>query len=178
MRWKPAGRRSKTGGHQLTVDLPKANIVLDGDPARLTQVFANLLNNAAKYMEGGGAIRVNARLNGVPTLPARQSGQGEEIAAGEAAGPAGDGDSQCQNAAVVVSVADTGIGIAPEMLPHVFDMFFQAESGRERRYGGLGIGLTLVRSLVELHGGSIEVKSAGVGLSCCIGRVSSDEREN
>ena len=153
----------EAGGHQLTVDLPKANIVLDGDPARLTQVFANLLNNAAKYMESGGAIRVNARLNEVPALPARQLGQGEEIAEGEAAGPAEGGDSQSKSAEVVVSVADTGIGMAPEMLPHVFDMFFQAEGGRERRYGGLGIGLTLVRSLVELHGGSIEVKSAGVG---------------
>ena len=151
------------GGHRLTVDLPKANIVLDGDPARLTQVFANLLNNAAKYMESGGAIRITARLNGVPTLPARESGQGEEITEGEAAGPADGGDSPSKSAEVVVSVADTGIGIAPEMLPHVFDMFFQAEGGRERRYGGLGIGLTLVRSLVELHGGSIEVKSAGVG---------------
>ena len=63
----------------------------------------------------------------------------------------------------MVRVRDTGIGIAPEMLPHVFDLFTQADARRPRSQGGLGIGLTLVRRLVEMHGGSVEAHSAGLG---------------
>jgi CheY-like chemotaxis protein len=63
----------------------------------------------------------------------------------------------------VLRVRDNGVGIAPEMLPHVFDMFMQAESSTNRSQGGLGIGLTLVRRLVEMHGGAIEARSAGLG---------------
>ena len=64
----------------------------------------------------------------------------------------------------VVSVTDTGIGIPPDMLDRVFDMFAQVDQSLERSHGGLGIGLTLVRRLVKLHGGSIEAKSAGLGM--------------
>lgn len=60
-------------------------------------------------------------------------------------------------------VRDTGIGIAPEMLPRVFDLFMQAESSLDRSQGGLGVGLTLVRQLVEMHGGTVEAHSAGLG---------------
>jgi PAS domain S-box-containing protein len=63
----------------------------------------------------------------------------------------------------VLRVRDTGVGIAPEMLPRVFDLFAQAERSLDRAEGGLGIGLTLVRSLVELHGGSVQAYSAGLG---------------
>jgi CheY-like chemotaxis protein len=64
----------------------------------------------------------------------------------------------------MISVRDNGIGIAPEMLSRVFEMFTQIGGGPQRAAGGLGIGLTLARSLVELHGGSIEARSAGLGL--------------
>jgi len=64
---------------------------------------------------------------------------------------------------VVVKVADTGIGISPEYLPHVFDLFAQGGTGWEQTQGGLGIGLSLVRGLVELHGGSVEARSDGPG---------------
>src|SRR6185295_13209606 len=64
----------------------------------------------------------------------------------------------------VLRVRDNGVGLEPAMLPRVFDMFFQAEQTLDRAKGGMGIGLTLVRRLVELHGGSIEATSPGVGL--------------
>jgi signal transduction histidine kinase/DNA-binding response OmpR family regulator len=116
---------------ELTLSLPDEPLPLTADAARLEQVLANLLNNAAKYTEPGGRITVEARR------------EREEV---------------------VVRIQDTGIGIAPELLPRVFDLFAQAEQSLDRSQGGLGIGLTLVRRLVELHGGSITAASAGVGL--------------
>ena len=64
---------------------------------------------------------------------------------------------------LVLQVSDDGIGIAPELLPHVFDLFFQARQGSDRALGGLGLGLALVRSLVELHGGTVGAESPGPG---------------
>jgi PAS domain S-box-containing protein len=116
--------------HRLQVNQPVDPIWLDADLTRLAQVFSNLLNNSAKYMEPGGTIAMEA---------------------------SADGDS------VVVAVRDTGIGIAPEMLPYVFDLFVQADRTLERAHGGLGIGLTLVRRLVELHDGSVTASSDGPG---------------
>jgi PAS domain S-box-containing protein len=118
------------GGHELSVALPPAAIHLEADSVRLAQVFANLLNNAAKYTPEGGRIRVTAE---------RQEGD------------------------VIVSVKDSGIGIAAEMLPRIFEIFSQAKPALVRSQGGLGIGLSLVKGLVELHGGSIEAKSGGLG---------------
>jgi signal transduction histidine kinase len=116
--------------HNLTVSLPARPIVLDVDRARIGQVIANLLNNAAKYTDSGGQITVSA-----------------EVTAGE----------------VVIRVCDNGIGIPPELLPRVFDPFIQADETASRSRGGLGIGLTLVRALVELHGGRVIARSAGAG---------------
>ena len=118
------------GGHELTVTLPTESVYLEADATRLSQVFANLLNNAAKYTEDGGRVALTAARH--------------------------DGD-------VVVSVKDSGIGIAAEVLPRVFDMFSQVTPTLLRSQGGLGIGLSLARGLVELHGGSIAVKSDGLG---------------
>jgi len=117
-------------GHRIEVDLPKEPLPLDVDPVRLAQVFSNLFNNAAKYAECPGDIRVSAW---------REVGQ------------------------VAVSVRDDGIGIDPGMLAHVFEMFAQVDGTHRRSQGGLGIGLTLVRSLVQLHGGSVSAHSEGVG---------------
>jgi PAS domain S-box-containing protein len=117
-------------GHQLTVALPAEPVRLEGDLIRLAQVLANLLNNAAKYTERGGHIRLTA-----------EAGRGE----------------------VAVRVRDNGIGIAPEMQGSIFDLFVQADQGAAHAQGGLGIGLTLVRRLVEMHGGSVSVSSPGLG---------------
>src|SRR5262245_33239325 len=117
-------------GHQLTVTLPDQPILVDADPTPLAQVFSNLLNNSAKYMDRGGHIWLTA---------------------------------ERQGSDVLVSVRDTGIGIAAEQLPRIFQLFSQVDSSLERSQGGLGIGLTLVRRLVEMHGGHIEARSEGPG---------------
>jgi PAS domain S-box-containing protein len=114
--------------HELSLALPTEPVWLEVDPTRLEQVLANLINNAAKYTEVGGSIRLSA---------ARESG------------------------AVVIRVRDSGIGIAPDKLQHVFDMFVQVDDGKNRAMGGLGIGLSLVRGLVELHGGTVAAASEG-----------------
>jgi len=121
---------------ELTIALPAEPVFLNADATRLEQVFGNLLGNACKYSDSGGHISVKA----------------ERAAA--------DGKEPPQ---VVVRVSDDGIGIAPELLPRVFDLFVQATSGLDRARGGLGIGLTLVERLVKLHGGSIEAQSEGLG---------------
>jgi len=128
---------TEAGGHTVTIDLPSHSMILDGDSARLMQVFSILLNNAAKYMEDDGRIHIKGDL-----VSREEHNSMQEV---------------------VVSIKDSGIGIAPEMLPHLFDMFFQVDRSKERHYGGLGIGLTLARSIVELHGGRIAVNSEGLG---------------
>jgi two-component system, sensor histidine kinase len=116
--------------HRLTVNVPDDQISILGDSVRLTQVFANLLNNAAKYTDPGGSIDVTVRR---------------------------------MRDTAVISVRDTGIGIASQHLSSVFDMFTQVSRSDRRTQGGLGIGLTLVRSLVALHGGSVTASSEGPG---------------
>ena len=119
--------------HQLDVSLPQQEISLHADAARLEQVLVNLLTNAAKYTDEGGHIWLSV----------------EAADAAEAAAVP----------MVVIRVRDTGIGIAPELLPRIFDLFTQADRSLDRSQGGLGIGLCLVQRLVELHGGSVEAHS-------------------
>jgi PAS domain S-box-containing protein len=118
-------------GHELTVDVPQEPIYLTADVTRLAQVFANLLNNAAKYTERGGVIRLTA---------ARQGSD------------------------VVVSVKDSGIGIPRDKLQSVFELFSQVQGSLERSLGGLGIGLSLAKRLVEMHDGDIEARCEGPGM--------------
>jgi len=114
----------------LEVDVAPDVGWVDGDQARLVQVVGNLLDNAIKYTEEGGHIRLTARAD---------------------------------DREVVIAVRDSGVGIAADLLPHVFDLFAQADRSLERRQGGLGIGLTLVRRLVDMHGGRVEAASEGPG---------------
>ncbi|MBN9521011.1 response regulator [bacterium] len=120
----------EAGGHELTVALPDEPLAFDADRTRLAQIFANLLNNAAKYTPAGGPIALTASRD---------------------------------NGTAVVRVADTGVGIPADMLPKVFDMFTQVGASIDRAQGGLGIGLTLVKRLVELHGGTVRAESPGTG---------------
>src|SRR5205085_4106314 len=109
---------------------PSEPIYLHADFTRLSQVFANLLNNSCKYTEPSGKISLDAQRHGHD---------------------------------VEVRVHDTGIGIPRESLPRIFEMFTQVDASLERSQGGLGIGLTLVRRLVEMHGGSVVARSDGPG---------------
>jgi PAS domain S-box-containing protein len=112
--------------HSLVVDVPAERLDVHGDAMRLSQVFANLLTNAAKYTEPGGRIVVSGgRL-------------------GETA---------------IVRVEDNGVGISPQQVPRIFDMFFQAQRSPDRAEGGLGLGLAIVKSFVTLHGGNVSVSS-------------------
>jgi PAS domain S-box-containing protein len=126
----------RSGRHRVDRHLPGEAPVVVGDPTRLVQIFANLLNNAAKFTPPGGHIDVAVAV---------ESG----------------GDSP--NGAAVVRIKDTGIGLAPDLRPQVFSMFTQGESSIARSRGGLGIGLALVRQLVDLHGGQVAVHSEGLG---------------
>jgi PAS domain S-box-containing protein len=119
--------------HDFSVSLPTEAIWVQADPARMEQVILNLLNNAAKYTDSGGLIRLSVCREGTEA---------------------------------VIHVRDNGIGIAPEMLPHVFELFTQVDGSMGRSYGGLGIGLALACNLVEMHEGRLQVISAGVGKGC------------
>ena len=143
------------GGHELTVVIPGEPIFVDGDPARLAQVVSNLLNNSAKYTHRGGHIRVRVEC-GI---------RNSELKAGDDPSHS-DLHSALRtpnSAFVEVSVKDDGIGIPPAMLGRVFEMFTQVDRALEKTTGGLGIGLSLVKGLVGMHGGAIEAKSEGEG---------------
>jgi CheY-like chemotaxis protein/two-component sensor histidine kinase len=119
---------------EFRLTMPSEPIWLDADATRLEQIFGNLLNNACKYAGVGCRIGLSAQ---------RETGVGRPE--------------------VVIRVSDDGAGIEPELLPRIFDLFVQASRSADRKNGGLGIGLTLVRRLVKLHGGSIEARSEGLG---------------
>ncbi|HIK07510.1 MAG TPA: PAS domain S-box protein [Trichormus sp. M33_DOE_039] len=121
----------------LSPQLPEnTQFLISGDPERLQQIIWNLLSNAIKFTSPGGKVAVNLT----------------KIAGGE---------TEAQTAYAQMQVIDTGIGISPNFLPYVFDRFRQADSSSTRSHGGLGLGLAIVRHLVELHGGTVHVDSAG-----------------
>ena len=128
--------RSSCAAHrqELTISLPAEPIYLYADATRLEQVFGNLLGNACKYSGDGSRIALTAE---------RRAG--------------------VEPPEVVICVRDDGAGIEPELLPRIFDLFVQATRARDRAHGGLGIGLTLVQRIVQLHGGTIAARSEGPG---------------
>lgn len=115
----------------LDVQLMLCEATVMGDETRLEQVFANLVDNAAKYTPPGGVLRIGARIVGET---------------------------------VEIRFEDTGSGIEPALLPHVFDAFSQDARTLDRSQGGLGLGLSVVKELVALHDGSVTAESRGAGL--------------
>ena len=120
----------QTRGIELSLELDDEPLVLDGDPTRLQQTVANLLNNAAKYTPHGGHVQLSARR------------EGSEI---------------------VLRVKDDGVGIPKSIIDDLFELFVQSNRTLDRSEGGLGVGLTLVRGLVERHGGTVNAFSDGEG---------------
>ena len=125
------GERELAARHVVR-DLAAEEHLVWGDPSRLAQVFWNLLSNALKFTPEGGTIAVRSFREGAPGA-----------------------------SFLVVEVADSGIGIEPGALPHIFDAFDQGRAGTTRRFGGLGLGLAISRAIVELHGGRLTAASAG-----------------
>jgi PAS domain S-box-containing protein len=121
-------------GQRLLVDIREESLWINADQARITQIVANLLNNASKYSPEGACIALSAF-----------------IQAGEA----------------VIEIRDNGIGIPPDDLQQIFRMFSQLTPALERSKGGLGIGLALVKGLVEMHGGTVAAHSDGPGKGSC-----------
>jgi len=130
-------------GLTVQTDLPAALPLVDADPDRVGQILRNLLTNAVNYTPPGGQITVAAKLAGADAsaTPVLSSGEG-------------------LSPWVEVSVRDTGIGIAPEHLPYVFERFYRADKSRARVSGGAGLGLAIVKQLVEAHGGRVWAESA------------------
>lgn len=125
-----------TRGHSLHLHLPADHddVVVDGDFIRLTQVVSNLMNNAVKYTDRGGRIDIALARGGHAVEPLAE-----------------------------IRVRDNGRGIDPHVLGNVFDLFYQADNSLDRAEGGLGIGLSLVKRIVEKHGGRVTAHSAGRG---------------
>lgn len=119
--------------HDFSVSLPTKPVWISADSQRIEQVVVNLLNNAAKFTDPGGLIRVEVQAD------------------------AGEG---------MIRVRDNGVGIAPQLLPHIFELFTQVDGSLGRSYGGLGIGLALASNLVQMHDGRLQATSAGPGKGC------------
>ncbi len=117
--------------HELVVVVPEEPVEVNGDRTRLTQVIANLLNNAAKYQNPRGRIGLVVEREG---------------------------------AVAAIRITDEGIGISPGTLSEIFELFSQGERAPDRTQGGLGVGLSLVKNLVEMHGGNVRAASGGHGL--------------
>lgn len=120
-------------GVRLDIELSSEPIYLDADPARLTQAIGNLIHNAAKFTNKGDKTIVSVAI-----------------------------DEEKPNQAMII-VQDTGIGIEPSLLPRLFEPFVQADSSLAHSYGGLGLGLPIVKGIALLHKGSVSVMSDGIG---------------
>ena len=137
--------RARRGGLDLVVELPDElrRADLKADERKLTQVLLNLLSNAVKFTDPGGRVELGVRRNPGPAAPGAAEGEGGTIE---------------------LYVADTGIGIAEDDIPRVFQPFEQVDSSLSRRYEGTGLGMSLVKAMVDLHDGEVVLESEpGVG---------------
>ena len=141
-------------GVGLTLEAPVTPVWVLGDADRLAQVLDNLLDNEARFVDRGGRVTVRLRAESPPPPPSPARGEGEKRSPSPLAGEGGW---------AVLTLSDTGIGIAPDMVDRLFDVFAQADRSLDRKRGGLGLGLAVVKGLVEQHGGDVRADSAGLG---------------
>ena len=125
------------GGLRLDLDLGADRHHVNVDPARWQQLLWNLIKNAVKFTPGGGSVAVR-------TSNGTADGSGSD--------------------SIVIEVSDTGIGIAPDVLPRIFEPFQQGETTITRKFGGLGLGLAISKGVVEGHGGTLVATSPGEGM--------------
>jgi len=118
----------------LSIEMRSARVLVDADPVRFVQVISNVLHNAVKFSDPAGHISISADV---------------------ASGPG--------SREVILRIADSGVGIAQELLPRVFDLFTQGDASAHRSHAGLVIGLSLARRLLEMHGGTIEARASVFG---------------
>jgi signal transduction histidine kinase len=129
------GLQAREGNITLALDAPALPLVI-GDKDRLAQVFTNLLANALKHTPPGGKVTVRAQ-------------EVKRIGVGKAT----------QGSAVEITVTDTGVGIPPADLEHIFERFYQVEKSRAGKDRGVGLGLTIAKQIIDIHEGSIKVES-------------------
>ena len=139
--------KEKAMKHSIAVQLEAKGIVeeINADERKLKQVMYNLLSNAMKFTPDGGKVTIKAQNYNF-------NGNGRKK------------DKKSQRAGIKISVSDTGIGIDSKDINRIFNPFEQVESSASRKFQGTGLGLSLTRQLVELHGGTIWVESEGEGL--------------
>jgi PAS domain S-box-containing protein len=150
-------RSQESGEHTISPSFPSfpnsrtaSPPLVMGDPVRLQQIVWNLLSNAVKFTPEGGRVRMELSVvSGQPSVEGKQKTTNKEQLTT---------DKYAQ-----IKVSDTGKGISAEFLPYVFDRFRQADSTITRSQSGLGLGLAIVRNLVDLHNGSVSVESSGEG---------------
>jgi signal transduction histidine kinase len=138
--------RAVARGLRVAYDFPADRLLLQGEPLRLHQIFASLLDNAVKFTpQGSIRLRLSPALvrHGVcASFPLPATGWLED------------------GAWVIIQVIDTGIGIAPDEQTRIFERYIQIDATATREYGGVGLGLTIARRLVEMHGGRMWLKSS------------------
>lgn len=130
---------------QIVTEFDQTSVRIFGDSGRLQQVVWNLLSNAIKFTPPQGQVKVVVRQV--------EGAISSQLASG----------GKLSSARVEIEVSDTGEGISGDYLPHVFDRFSQADTSATRSYNGLGMGLAIVRHVVEMHGGTVQAESAGKG---------------
>jgi signal transduction histidine kinase len=155
--------QAEAQGVALHVDAPGDLPAIDVDPQRMAQVLANLVSNALRHTPAGRtvALRAYARLNAKgQTLNAATETQEPSSTVAHASLRSGaEVVSFYPLAFILLEVEDTGSGIAPEELPHIFERFWRADRARTRGSGGSGLGLAITRQIVAAHGGTIEAAS-------------------
>jgi PAS domain S-box-containing protein len=145
-------------GQSLKPEIQNSRLTILGDATRLQQIVWNLLSNAVKFTPPNG--RVEVKLSSV----IRRESSSEDKPSSPHDSEQRTSDPKPMMNYAQITVTDTGKGISPQFLPYVFDYFRQADSATTRQFGGLGLGLAIVRHLVELHGGTIQVNSPGEGM--------------